>query len=338
MAAKVKGKRKKTGSWYYRMSLSQKRGMWGWIFLAPWLIGFLLFFIRPFWNSVWYSFHDLTISIGNVEMQWRGIDHYIDAFTRDMYFNRVMLTLAYPALINVFIVVVFSLLAAMLINGKYPGRSVVRTIFFIPIIMGGQLATTAVGGVIAGDDLITEVTTAAVGFGGFGGGFFLDVLQATGLPANLTNFVDEAINQIFTILARSGVPILIFLAGLQSIPASLYEVATIEGSTKYESFWKVTLPMISPMVLLTTVYTIIDLFSRHSLHGMSVGTGTGAMGAGFVQPTQMGTGSRIQFLAINQGNWGQASAQATMFVIATMLVVGLVTFLMSKVVFYYDEV
>lgn len=314
--AAVKPKRK--GSWYYRMTLSQKRGLWGVIFLSPWLFGFLAFFLRPFWDTVRFAFSNVEISLGHIEMTFVGLDNFRRAFTVDIFFNQLMITLAFPALAMVAVVVIFSLLAAILINGKYPGRSVVRTIFFIPIIMGANIATAS----MVGEDNITQALMGGAANVHIGGGdFFLQTLQATGLPVELTTFVNNAVNGIFEVLSQAGVPVLIFLAGLQSIPSSLYEVAKIEGCTAYESFWKVTLPMISPMILLSTVYTIIDLFSRH---------GTTVSGS---EVTFFG---RINLIGFSQGNFGLASSMVLVYIAACLLIIGLVTFVMSKVVFYYD--
>ena len=315
-------------SWYYRMSLSSKRGMWGLVFLSPWLFGFLAFFFRPFWDTVRFAFSTVNIGLGYAETTFIGFQNFHRAITVDVAFNQIMLTLAFPALGMVAVVVIFSLLAAMLINGKYPGRSVVRTIFFIPIIMGASIATAS----IVGDDQVTTALTQGIGgFGGFSGGFFLQTLQATGLPMELTSFVNNAINQIFTVLSQAGVPVLIFLAGLQSIPPSLYEVATIEGSTSYESFWKVTLPMISPMILLSTVYTIIDLFTRH----FTMVDGTEVALFATVGNTGQIAG-RINTIAFGQDNFGLASAMVLMYMIACLLIIAIITKLISRVVFYYD--
>ena len=303
----------KKRSWYYRMTLSRKRGLWGLLFLSPWILGFLLFYIRPFIDIVRYSFNDVDLRIGEVNLEFVGLANYRWIFTVNPNFNTFIRTLAYPALVMVFIVVVFSLLVAMLINGKYPGRSIVRTIFFLPIIMGGAIA----GATLVGVDLVTEGTA-----GGaptiFQGQFFIQTLVATGIPAGLIGFVDGAITQVFALLARSGVPTLIFLAGLQSIPPSLYEVATIEGCTEYESFWHVTLPMISPMPLLSVVYTTIELFAAHSVDG--VGTFFG-----FVNHWSFGI-----------GQFGYASAMVVIYLLACLFVIGVLTWIISKGVFYYD--
>ena len=317
----------KKGSWYYRMTLSQKRGLWGLIFLSPWLIGFLAFFMRPFVDTVRFSFSTVEVGFGEIVTTFIGWSNFNRALNVHQAFRQMMITLSYSAMGMVAVVVIFSLLAAILINGKYPGRSVVRTIFFIPIIMGANIA----GANIIGDDVVSVALTGGWRFGGFSGGFFLETLQATGLPMELTAFVNNSINQIFTVLSQSGVPVLIFLAGLQSIPTSLYEVATIEGSTKYEAFWKVTLPMVSPMILLSTVYTIIDQFARH------ITMVDGSQFAFFNVPGASSAVTNVIYsVGITQNDLGLASSMVLIYMLGVLLVIGLVMWIFSKVVFYYD--
>ncbi|MCL1987493.1 MAG: sugar ABC transporter permease [Firmicutes bacterium] len=306
---------------YYKMTLRQKQGLWGFIFLLPWIIGFLLFFVRPLVDTIVFSFSEVNVGLAEVETSFIGLANYIFAFTVDPMFNQFIITLAFPAMATVAIVVLFSLFAAILINGKFRGRSIIRTIFFIPIIMGADIATAT----LVGGDVASELAVADTGgFGGFSGvsDFFVMVLAMTGLPADLVGVVQQSISGIFAVLAQSGVPILIFLAGLQSISPSLYEVAKIEGSTAYETFWKVTLPMVSPMIVLNTVYTIVDLFARHSITPATGGA------IGFLE--------RINTIGFGQGNFGLASAMVMVYILACILVITVVTWLISRKVFYYE--
>ena len=308
------------------VSLRQKQGIWGFLFLLPWFLGFLLFFARPLWDTVRYAFSEVVIGHYGVETTFLGLQNFHRALTIDQHFNMYMITLAFPTLIIVLIVVIFSLLAAILINGKYFGRGIVRAVFFIPIIMGANIAVA----VVAGDDVVSQAAAMGAGFGGFSQYFLIETLVSTGMPPALVAWVLQALSQIFAVLAQSGVPILIFLAGLQSIPPSMYEVAKIEGSTQYETFWKVTLPMISPMILLSTVYTITDLFRRHSMSGVVIPRVTmgeqPALLLEYIRYTGFGTAS----------DFGLASAMAAMYIIASLVVIVVVTLVMSKAVFYYD--
>jgi ABC-type sugar transport system permease subunit len=309
-----------------RVSLRQKQGIWGFFFLLPWFLGFLLFFARPLVETVRYAFSEVVVGYDGINITFLGLDNFVRAFTIDPHFNMYMVTLAFPTLIMVAIVVIFSLFAAILINGKYRGRGIVRTVFFIPIIMGANIATA----VVAGDDVVSQATSSGMGFGGFTAYFFLETLAATGMPPALMSYVMQALSEIFSVLAQSGVPILIFLAGLQAISPSMYEVAKIEGSTQYETFWKVTLPMISPMILLSTVYTITDLFRRHAMSGVVIprvaGGDSPALFLEYIRHIGFGTA----------GDFGLASAMAAMYVVACLIVIVVVTLVMSKAVFYYE--
>lgn len=307
----------KEGGWYYRLELSKKRSLWGLIFLLPWLLGFLLFFFKPLVESIYYSFNTVTPSEVGINISFIGLDNYINAFTQDTIFNRLVLSMIMSALPKVLIIIIFSLLAAILINGKFPGRSIARTIFFIPIIMGTSIASVK----LPGNDIISLEVSGSMGATGFGSKMIIDILINTGLPTEIVGYVSGAVGSIFSILAVSGVPILIFLAGLQSISPSLYEVSQIEGASGYETFWKVTLPMVSPMVLLSTVYSIIDAFFRH---------GTSVDGIGYSM-----TGYMRQ-IAFNRGNYGLGAAMTTVYMMVCVAVIGIVSFLISRVVFYYD--
>lgn len=310
-------KKKKGGGWYYRLELSQKRSLWGIIFLLPWLLGFLLFFLKPLVESIYYSFNTIKVVEGGVAAEFAGMNNYVRAFTVDTVFNRLILTMVTHTLPQVLIVIIFSLLAAILINGKYPGRSIARTIFFIPIIMGTSIASAS----LVGNDIISKEVSGDTGLSTFGTRLILDVLANTGLPTEIVGYVSGAVSGIFSILAISGVPILIFLAGLQSIPGTLYEVAKIEGSSAYETFWKVTLPMVSPMVLLCTVYSTIDAFFRHSI---------------MIDGAQYGIINYMYTVAFGQANYGLSAAMTTVYLLVCVTIIGIVSFLISRVVFYYD--
>ncbi|HHY82083.1 MAG TPA: sugar ABC transporter permease [Clostridiales bacterium] len=303
--------------WYYRLELSRKTRLWGLIFLIPWLTGFLVFFLKPLVETIYYSFNNVKIIEGGVSTEYVKWNNYIRAFTVDTMFNRLILTMISKTLPQVLIVIIFSLLAAILINGKYPGRSIARTIFFIPIIMGTSIASAS----LVGNDIISQEIMASTGMNTFGTRLILDVLANTGLPTEIVGYVSGAVSGIFQILAISGVPTLIFLAGLQSIPPSLYEVANIEGASAYEAFWKITLPMVSPMVLVCAVYSIIDAFFRHTI---------------MVDGTNYGIVNYMYSIAFNQANYGLSAAMTVVYMLVSIIVVSVVSFLISKVVFYYD--
>lgn len=309
--------RQKKENWYYRLTLSQKKAFWGIIFVIPWLLGFLLFFLKPLIESIYYSFNIVEITEGGVKTKFIGLNNYKKAFAVDPVFNRLILTMVVRTLPRVLVVIIFSLLAAVLINGEYPGRSVARTIFLIPIIMGTEIAATT----LVGRDVISQEIYGNTGLATFGSKFVMDVLANTGLPKQIVSFVSATVSNVFSILANSGVPTVIFLAGLQTIPPSLYEVAEIEGATAYETFWKVTLPIISPMILVSTVYAIIDAFFRHST---------------VIDGTRYEIINKMYSVAFTEAQYGLSAAMTTVYMLVTVGIVSLISYLISKVVFYYE--
>jgi len=315
---KSKTVKQKSGGWYYHLGLARKKALWGIVFLLPWLSGFLVFFLKPLVESIIYSFNEVkVVSEGGVTKTFVGLDNYVEAFTVDTRFNRLMLTMLQKTFPQVLVVIIFSMLVAVLINGKYPGRSIARTIFLIPIIMVTDIANAT----LVGSDVISQEIASSSGIVEFGTRFILDVLSGTGLPTFITAFVSAAVNNIFEVLANSGVPTLVFLAGLQTISPSLYEVATIEGATTYETFWKVTLPMLSPMVLVSTVYSIIDGFFRHTT---------------MISGRTYGIIRYMYDVAFSQAKYGLSAAMTTVYMLVSVIIVCLVSFLISRVVFYYD--
>ena len=153
---------------------------------------------------------------------------------------------------------------AMLLNQKFFGRTIFRAIFFIPVIMGcdaiadtiAQARQAAVGGISSQSAAITEATSSSINLD-----YYVALFKDIGLPAGIIDYVVGAVDRIAEVVDLSGIQIVIFIAALQSIPSSLYEVARIEGATTYETFWKVTFPMVLPHIITCLVYTVVDAFA-----------------------------------------------------------------------------
>ena len=238
----------------------------GYVFLAPWIIGFLLFFMIPIVNTVIYSFNKVDVGdTGGMAMEFVGTDNYFDLFntevsTKSQQFIRVFTDENSDVLLNTPLIVVFSLFCALLVNAKYKGRGVVRVIFFLPIVLGLSIVTDLITVSSGGD--VTAVATTATEETGFLMSLFTSV---DFLPKDVITFVVGVVSDIFSIVSKAGVQTLMYLAALQSINPSLYEVAKIEGCTTYETFWKITFPMVGPTTLFIFVYTLVDLFLASSM-------------------------------------------------------------------------
>lgn len=245
-----------------KLTLTQKRSMLGLLFIAPWLIGFIFLFAGPLLQSILFSFSKLNISPGGYELEPVGWNNFKDALFVDANFNRILTESILGTMVDVPLILFFSLFSAVLLNQKFRGRALARAIFFLPVILAsGAISAAESAGLInlVGNASVAEEMGASSGQ--FNVMAMMRILMEAGFPVTVTDYIVEAVMRIYDIVRSSGVQILIFLAALQSVPSSLYEVAKIEGATAYESFWKITFPMVSPLILTNMIYTIIDSFT-----------------------------------------------------------------------------
>ena len=251
-------------------SLDKRKARAGWFFVAPFLIGFVLLYLPIVIESIIYSFQRIhTIQGGGFYTEWVGWANYQEALFVDPDFVSTLLKGLQSMAFDIPMIILFSLFMAVLLNQKMVGRAVFRAIFFIPVI----LATGLMEGIEA-SNILSEYMESAEGISdGSGQSSAADIVSAIDIQrlfANmkvgqeLVDYVTVAINNIYDIVNRSGVQLLIFLAGLQSISPAIYESCQIDGATSWETFWKITFPMISPMILVNAVYTIIDSFTTQS--------------------------------------------------------------------------
>lgn len=258
-------------------SLDAKKSRAGWLFVLPFLIGFVLLYLPMLFQSVQLSFCELNMITtkggggGGYELVFVGWKNYSDAIFTDPQFLRILTSSLQQLLLDVPAIVIFSLFMAIVLNQKMPGRAVFRAIFFIPVI----LTTGLIDQIDQSNAVMNYMSAGGIDTGasdvmGGGGTEIVNALDITALLGNmavgteLVEYVVDIVNNIFNIVNRSGVQMLIFLAGLQSISPAIYESCTMDGATGWETFWKITFPMISPMILVNTIYTVIDSFTSQS--------------------------------------------------------------------------
>ena len=245
---------------YFNINLSRKKQIIGFLFVLPFIIGFTFFFLYPFIQTIIFSFSKLIISKTGFELKYTGFENYKYAFLINPDFNRVLIDSLVRLLSDIPLIISFSFFASVILNQKFKGRVLARIIFFFPVIYGAgiilqmessdyMMNILQQGQSLAGME--TEIFSAD-----FLEGFFVNLK----LPEQLLNYIISAQNHFAEIVKASGVQILIFLAGLQSIPSSLYEAAKVEGATAWENFWKITFPLISPLIVTNIVYTIIHFY------------------------------------------------------------------------------
>jgi len=259
--------------------LANRKSIVGLLFVMPFLIGFIAFIAYGLITTIRMSFSDVILAgaTSGVELVWNNFENYVYAFTVHPTFPEVLGTSILNIIIDVPLIIFFSLFMALLINQKFRGRTVVRAIFFLPVILGAPAIANAlvsarammVGGVSPASPEIMASVSANINVDV---NYILYMLGDIAIPTALLGYIIDAVNRINSIIISSGVQIVIFLAALQSIPPSVYEAAKIEGATPYETFWLITFPMVSPLILTNVVYTIIDSFTTSTAVTLSYST------------------------------------------------------------------
>ncbi|WP_440117899.1 carbohydrate ABC transporter permease [Paenibacillus sp. QZ-Y1] len=294
-----------------RLSLKSRRALLGLAFISPWLIGFIFLFATPLLQSIRFSFSNLSVAPGGYVLDFVGLKNFKDALLVDATFNRILIDSVGAMLLNVPMILFFSLFTATLLNQKFKGRTMARAIFFLPVILASSaVAAAESAGLINLMGDASAVDASADGGASFNVVSIVQMLANVGLPIAYVDYIVEAIMRIYEIISSSGVQILIFLAALQSVPGSMYEVAKIEGATAYESFWKITFPMVSPLILTNVIYTIIDSFAGSPV-------------------TQA-----IYQTAFKTQNFGLSSAMSWLYTLVIGLVLVVVGWVLSKRVHY----
>ena len=242
-------------------SLERKQSRYGYLFIFPLILGAAVFFITNMIMTFVYSINDIHIGEGGYTLSWVGFANYYTALFSDRDFTWNLLTSVGDLITDIPVIVIFSLFISTVLNQKFRGRVFARVIFFIPVLLAtGIIAKIEDMNALTMGDRVVQTGTALDSFQMAG---MQDLLSTINLPSALTDIIVGAANSIYRVVQSSGIQIFIFLAGLQEIPPSLYEAAKVEGCSGWELFWKITIPMISPLIIVNSVYTIVDTFTRY---------------------------------------------------------------------------
>lgn len=301
------------------LSLRQKRMISGYLFILPWFIGFVVFYVRSLLMTGQFAFSELTMDTinGGYQLTPVGFDNFIYAFREHGTFKQVLTTSVMNMVIDVPLITFFSLFMAMLLNKNFKGRSIIRAIFFLPVIFNSGAIATAMeqcvammqGGI---STQVAEVSATASSTIAFDIDYLMDMFLTLGLPETILSYITAAVSRINDIVTASGVQIIIFIAALQSIQPSMYEVAKIEGATGYETFWKVTFPMVMPHIITNVVYTIVDSFTESDVVDLA------------------------STVAFNQFNYGLSAVFSLVSTVITCAILVIVCGIIQKRTFYYN--
>jgi len=239
--------------------IEQVRSGYGIKFITPWLIGQALFVILPIISSICYSFSDVKIEAGRVAMKFVGLKHYRDMLVSDaLYVDRLRNAVG-DLVTSLPIIISLSLIMALILNQKFKGRAVFRAIYFLPVIIASEAIMYNLTHKSISLPLFTITSGAQYEYGGIID--FNELLGSFELPNAVMQLFSEYLGDVFGLIWSCGIQIILFLSGLQSIPEQLYEVSKIEGATKWEELWYLTIPMLKDVILLVVVYTMITLFT-----------------------------------------------------------------------------
>lgn len=315
---------------YDKLRYEQQKVFVSVVFLLPTILGFLVFFLYPLIQSFIYSMSTVEVYQGGINIYFgkaftteaiQNKDYsvtdpnvktiffnYVYAFRQNVDFPVELLNTVKSTVIDTVVITIFSLLMAVMLNGEFKGRGLVRAIFFLPVIFNSEAISAALESSSSLSTLASQGTKGALSQL-FNMETFLVGLK---VPNFLVSFLSGITSTIYNTISYSGIQILIFLAAIQSVPKHLYEAAKIEGATKYESFWKITLPMVSPMITTVIVYTVVDSFLRSDIN-------------------------KIIDNQYKNSEYGRHAAMSWVYLASSALILVVMLGIVSKFVFYYDD-
>jgi len=297
------------------LTLEGKNAIAGYLFILPFLIGILFFMFLPIQESLRMVFSDVNIDLirNKFSMRFSGMDNLKRVLMIDPEFNRMLVEEVGRMLLIVPAVIIFSLFVALILNQEFKARGFVRAIFFLPVILSSGIMIgletnntllSSMEEIIKRDNLMKSSIT----------GVLEDILVSEGAASDFMGYIFNTVNQIYDIAMASGIQIIIFLSALQTIPPSMFEAAKIEGATSWECFWKITFPMVSPLILVNVVYSVVDYFIRTDNRVME----------------------KIRVRMMQYMEYGFSTAMAWVYFLAVIVIIGIAMALISKKVYYYE--
>ena len=289
--------------------MRRRRAIAGLIFVAPWIIGVLWFFLYPMGQSFVYIFNDVRVEPGGMAADYVGTAIIEDVLLNDPQNVRMMITAIAQTLGEVVLILAFSLFMALILSQEFHGRTFARTVFALPIIVSSGVLLA-----VFRQDLFVSSMTQTSDVTIFQSAALEMSMLRFGLDPSLVSKLTSAVSNILDLLWKCGVQILLFIGGIKSVPTQLYEVCHVEGANAWQTFWKVTFPLVTPFILLNTVYSIIDSFTYYSNPVMQ----------------------RIQEY-FNETYTSSATTLAVAYCLLVLAVTGVVAWFISRKVFYIEK-
>ena len=298
------------------LTLEGRNAVTGYLFLLPFLIGFLAFMFFPILESLRMVFSEVDIDMvkHGFSMKLTGFENIKRVFFVDPEFTMMLVDEIGRMLLIVPAIIIFSLFVALILNQEFRGRGVVRAIFFLPVILSSgimigletnnSLLSSMAEIIRYGNTMKTSIT-----------GVLERILVSEGAAvSDFMGYIFYIVNQIYNIAMASGIQIIIFLSALQTIPPSMFEAAKIEGATSWECFWKITFPMVSSLIMVNIVYSVVDYFIRTDNYVMI----------------------KINNTLMRRMEFGFSTAMAWVYFLAVIAIIGISLGLISRKVYYYE--
>lgn len=301
------GQRKRS----FKLPLQTRKGLYGYLFIFPLIIGVACFFFPFMIRTIIFSFNKIEVQESGYTLLFQGIQYYRDAFVSNPKFLPLLVESLTGLASDIPVIIIFSLLISTLLNQKFKGRIIARICFFIPVLLTAGI----VGQVENSTNLVGMVETGRMTSDSLGGGqlsYITNLVSSFQFGQGLIQLVVSVAEQSYRILQRSGIQIFVFLAGLQDISPSIYEAAKVEGCDPWQLFWKITVPMISPQILVNTIYTIVDTFTNADVEIFNY----------------------LNDIAFNQNQYGYSTAMSLVYLVAVGLVLGLAGTIITRFVHY----
>lgn len=240
-------------------SLDARRQRDGYTFIIHYVIGLIMFFIIPIFNSLKYSVSDVTIDGDGVQTKFVGLKYFKYILFEDSAYLNNLRDSVISLLYSLPVIIALSLVFAVVLNQNFKGRTVFRGIFFLPVIIASSVILDLLTGQYVRAPFMFISSGEEYNYGSIID--FNEILSRFDLPSGILDFLSDSLTDVFSLIWSCGVQTILFLGGLQSISPSFYEVSKIEGANKWEEFWFITIPMLRHMILLVIIYTMIDLFT-----------------------------------------------------------------------------
>ena len=308
-------KTKKLQGNQFRETLTFKRELPAYIFLLPWILGILIFTVYPMVMSLYYSLCNYQLGTTPVFV---GLQNYINMFADDNFWVSMSVTLRY-VFIGVPMQLCVALILAFFLNRGLPGLAIFRAIYYLPSLLGGSVAIAILWRYMFGEAGVLNHLLFALG-------------AIPSMPGhNFAKAPDTSLLFLIILLAwQFGSPMIIFLAGLKQIPQELYESASIDGAGRWKQFLKITMPMLSPIILFNMVMQIISAFQAFTPAFV-----VGGIEAGVLRSLQFYT-LYLYRVGFQQFRMGYASALAW-FLLIIIAVFTMLVLRTSRIWVYYDE-